>query len=95
MKYEEMKIENLRPCMILANFITDEMPKYSYEDYLRDFVNQSPHFLKKSEGKLYQKPKSEAMVSVTAFQIHTPLTSNYWYLRIDYRLIGYSQQKYH
>ena len=60
MKYEEMKIENLRPCMILANFITDEMPKYSYEDYLRDFVNQSPHFLKKSEGKLYQKPKSEA-----------------------------------
>lgn len=55
MKYTEMRAEILRPCMVIDNFIDGTMEPYSYEDYLRDFVNHSDYFLQKSNGKPYSK----------------------------------------
>lgn len=60
MKYTEMRAEILRPCMVIDNFIDGTMEPYSYEDYLRDFVNHSDYFLQKSNGKPYSKPVSES-----------------------------------
>ena len=60
MKYTEMRAEFLPICMVRKNFIQGEIPSYSYEDYLRDFVNCSEYFLKKSNEKPYKKPDSEA-----------------------------------
>ena len=60
MKYTEMRAEFLPICMVRKNFIQGEIPSYSYEDYLRDFVNCSEYFLKKSNEKPYRKPDSEA-----------------------------------
>lgn len=60
MKYAEMRAEILRPCMVIKNFIDGAMEPYSYEDYLRDFVNHSEYFLRKSSGKPYRKPVSES-----------------------------------
>ena len=55
-----MRAEILRPCMVIDNFIDGTMEPYSYEDYLRDFVNHSDYFLQKSNGKPYSKPVSES-----------------------------------
>ena len=55
-----MKAGFLPICMVRKNFIQGEIPSYSYEDYLRDFVNCSEYFLKRSNGKPYKKPDSEA-----------------------------------
>jgi hypothetical protein len=60
LKYTEMRAEILRPCMVIDNFIDGTMEPYSYEDYLRDFVNHSDYFLQKSNGKPYSKPVSES-----------------------------------
>lgn len=60
MKYSEMRVDFLGAASVIDNFIGGVMEPYSYEDYLRDFVNCSSCFLKKSNGKLYKKPDSEA-----------------------------------
>ena len=60
MEYSEMKVDFLGAARVIDNFIGGVMEPYSYEDYLRDFVNCSSYFLKKSNGKLYKKPESEA-----------------------------------
>lgn len=55
-----MRVDFLGAARVIDNFIGGVMEPYSYEDYLRDFVNCSSYFLKKSNGKLYKKPESEA-----------------------------------
>ena len=55
-----MRVDFLGAARVIDNFIGGVMEPYSYEDYLRDFVNCSSCFLKKSNGKLYKKPESEA-----------------------------------
>lgn len=60
MKDSEMRVDFLGAARVIDNFIGGVMEPYSYEDYLRDFVNCSSYFLKKSNGKLYKKPESEA-----------------------------------
>lgn len=60
MEYSEMRVDFLGAARVIDNFIGGVMEPYSYEDYLRDFVNCSSCFLKKSNGKLYKKPESEA-----------------------------------
>ena len=60
MGYSEMRVDFLGAARVIDNFIGGVMEPYSYEDYLRDFVNCSSYFLKKSNGKLYKKPKSES-----------------------------------
>lgn len=60
MERTEMKAEFLTIYMVRKDFIQGKNPSYSYEDYLRDFVNCSEHFLKRSNGKPYRKPDSEA-----------------------------------
>lgn len=60
MERTEMKAEFLTVYMVRKDFIQGKNPSYSYEDYLRDFVNCSEHFLKRSNGKPYRKPDSEA-----------------------------------
>lgn len=60
MEYSEMRVDFLGAARVIDNFIGGVMKPYSYEDYLRDFVNCSSCFLKKSNGKLYKRPESEA-----------------------------------
>lgn len=55
MERTEMKAEFLTIYMVRKDFIQGKNPSYSYEDYLRDFVNCSEHFLKKVEWKTIQK----------------------------------------
>lgn len=45
--------------MVLNNYVQG-LPKYSYEEYLLDFVNFSDEFKKLSNGEIYHSPKSEA-----------------------------------
>ena len=60
MKYSEMRVDFLGAARVIDNFIGGVMEPYSYEDYLRDFVNHSNYFLQKSNGKPYGKPVSES-----------------------------------
>lgn len=60
MKYSEMRVDFLGAARVIDNFIDGTMEPYSYEDYLRDFINHSDYFLQKSNGKPYSKPVSES-----------------------------------
>ena len=45
MKYSEMRVDFLGAARVIDNFIDGTMEPYSYEDYLRDFINHSDYFL--------------------------------------------------
>lgn len=55
-----MRVDFLGAARVIDNFIDGTMEPYSYEDYLRDFINHSDYFLQKSNGKPYSKPVSES-----------------------------------
>ena len=57
-----MRVDFLGAARVIDNFIGGVMEPYSYEDYLRDFVNCSSCFLKKSNGKLYKKPENTTVL---------------------------------
>lgn len=48
------------PAPIVLNNYVHGLPKYSYEDYLLEFVNSSNEFKRLSNGETYHSPASEA-----------------------------------
>ena len=50
--YENLRIQKLQAPITISNYVNGIDP-YSYEDYLLDFMNQSPYFRTKSKGKQY------------------------------------------
>lgn len=84
LKYTEMRAEFLPICMVRKNFIQGEIPSYSYEDYLRDFVNCSEYFLKKSNEKPYKNRIRKHIESAIAFRNNIYLTSNFLHLNLKY-----------
>lgn len=59
MEYQNMKLQSLQAGLVIDNFIKG-IDSYSYEDYLRDFVNASPFYRAKSNQQPYVHPTSEA-----------------------------------
>ena len=47
------------PAPIVLNNYVHGLPKYSYEDYLLEFVNSSNEFKRLSNGETYHSPASE------------------------------------
>lgn len=66
------------PAPIVLNNYVHGLPKYSYEDYLLEFVNLSDEFKKLSNGKIYHSPASEAHSECDC------ISSNY---SIDFKMI--------
>lgn len=78
MKYTEMRAEILRPCMVIDNFIDGTMEPYSYEDYLRDFVNHSDYFLQSQmENRIVNLFRSQ-MENGTVFRMGIHLILNFY-----------------
>ena len=56
---ENLRFKPLPTQLIVNNYIEGE-DSYSYEVYLRDYINSSSYFLKLSNGEKYIEPLSEA-----------------------------------
>lgn len=48
------------PAPLVLNNYVNGLPKYSYEEYLLEFINLSNEFKKLSQGEMYHFPSSEA-----------------------------------
>lgn len=53
-------MEKLLPAALICSDFIGGMDNCDYEDYLREIVNSSAHFLQKSDGESYHHPSSEA-----------------------------------
>ena len=85
MKYSEMRVDFLGAARVIDNFIDGTMEPYSYEDYLRDFINHSDYFLQKSNGKPYSNPFRSQMENVTVFRICIHLILSSLHLNQSYK----------
>ncbi len=65
---------------MIDNFIGGVMEPYSYEDYLRDFVNCSSYFLKNPMEKCIRNRILKQIENVTAFQRNTSLILSFSHL---------------
>lgn len=52
--------ERIIPAPLVLNNYVNGLPKYSYEEYLLEFINLSNEFKKLSQGEMYHSPYSEA-----------------------------------
>lgn len=52
--------ERIIPAPLVLNNYVNGLPKYSYEEYLLEFINLSNEFKKLSQGEMYHSPSSEA-----------------------------------
>ncbi len=52
--------ERIIPAPLVLNNYVNGLPKYSYEEYLLEFINLSNEFKKLSHGEMYHSPCSEA-----------------------------------
>ena len=59
MNYLDLQIDKL-PSRMVGTKLIKGIGKYSYEDYLLEFVNASSFFIEKSKGHVYRHPDQES-----------------------------------
>lgn len=68
-----MRVDFLGAARVIDNFIGGVMEPYSYEDYLRDFVNCSSYFLKNPMESYIRSRSQKHTENTTALQMNTSL----------------------